>query len=110
MKADIDAGKALSKAPLPAWVFDGREGVHTPEGSWSAAQGKYIPRSNAGRLPAPALPRERARLRCGGDPLKAGTEVFKNDDVRVWTLDGEVLIASITCKLHLISPAVIEAC
>ncbi len=45
VKADIDAGKALSKAPLPAWVFDGREGVHTPEGSWSASQNKYIPRS-----------------------------------------------------------------
>ena len=41
-------------------------------------------------------------------PLKAGTEVFKNDEVRVWTLDGEVLIASITAKLHLISPGVIE--
>jgi 3-hydroxyacyl-CoA dehydrogenase len=41
-------------------------------------------------------------------PLKAGTEVFKNDEVRVWSLDGEVLIASITAKLHLISPAVTE--
>ena len=41
-------------------------------------------------------------------PLKSGTEVFKNDEVRVWSLDGEVLIASITAKLHLISPAVIE--
>jgi enoyl-CoA hydratase/carnithine racemase len=28
--------------------------------------------------------------------------------VRVWTLDGEVLIASITAKLHLISPTVTE--
>jgi 3-hydroxyacyl-CoA dehydrogenase len=28
--------------------------------------------------------------------------------VRVWTLDGEVLIASITAKLHLISPMVME--
>ena len=34
--------------------------------------------------------------------------MFKNDDVRVWTLDGEVLIASITAKLHPISPSVIE--
>ena len=35
--------------------------------------------------------------------------MFETDDVRVWaTLDGEVLIASITAKLHLISPAVIE--
>ena len=41
-------------------------------------------------------------------PLKAGTEVFRNEDVRVWSLDGQVLIASITAKLHLISPGVIE--
>ena len=41
VKEDIDAGKALSKAPLPAWVFDGPvggdAGVHRAEGSWSAA-------------------------------------------------------------------------
>jgi len=36
------------------------------------------------------------------DPLKSGTELFKNDEVRVWTLDGKVVIASITAKLHLI--------
>jgi 3-hydroxyacyl-CoA dehydrogenase len=42
------------------------------------------------------------------DPLKSGTELWKNDEVRVWTRDGEVLIASITAKLHLISPAVME--
>ena len=42
------------------------------------------------------------------DPLKSGTELFKNDEVRVWTLDGEVVIASITAKLHLISPTVTE--
>ena len=41
-------------------------------------------------------------------PLKSGTEVFKNDEVRVWTLDGEVLILSITAKLHLIGQGVIE--
>jgi 3-hydroxyacyl-CoA dehydrogenase len=40
--------------------------------------------------------------------LKSGTEVFKNEEIRVWTRDGEVLIASITAKLHLISPAVTE--
>ena len=40
--------------------------------------------------------------------LKSGTELFKNDEVRVWTLDGKVVIASITAKLHLISPTVTE--
>lgn len=105
VKADIDAGKALSSAPLPDWVFDGRSGVHTPEGSWSAAQGTYLPR--------PALPvyqRQHFPETVVGEnavpALKSGTEVFRNEEVRVWTLDGEVLIASIDCKLHLISPTV----
>lgn len=107
VKADIDAGKALSKAPLPAWVFDGREGVHTAEGSWSAAQGKYIPGSTLPVYARQHFPE--AVLGSGAaDPLKAGTQEFKNDEVRVWSLDGEVLIASITAKLHLISPTVTE--
>ncbi|WP_341890014.1 3-hydroxyacyl-CoA dehydrogenase/enoyl-CoA hydratase family protein [Variovorax sp. YR752] len=107
VKADIDAGKALSKAPLPAWVFDGREGVHTAEGSWSAAQGKYIPRSALAVYERQHFP-ENVVGAGAVAPLAAGTEVFKNEEVRVWTLDGEVLIASITAKLHLISPTVAE--
>mgnify|MGYP003349312637 FL=1 len=107
VQEDIAAGKALSSAPLPAWVFDGRTGVHTPEGSWSAAQGRYI-----GRSTLPVYARQHfpeSVLGAGAaDPLKSGTELFKNEEVRVWTLDGEVVIASITAKLHLISPAVTE--
>jgi 3-hydroxyacyl-CoA dehydrogenase len=41
-------------------------------------------------------------------PLESGTELFRNDELRAWTLDGEVVIASITAKLHLISPTVAE--
>jgi len=107
VKADIDAGKALSKAPLPDWVFDGRTGVHTSEGSWSPARRAYVPRSTL-----PVYQRQYFPENVSGSgatpPLKAGTEVFKNDELRVWTLDGEVLIASITAKLHLISPTVTE--
>ena len=107
VKADIDTGKALSKAPLPAWVFDGRSGVHTLEGSWSPSKEAYVPRSTL-----PVYQRQRFPEAVFGsgaaDPLKSGTELFKNDEVRVWTLDGEVLIASITAKLHLISPTVTE--
>ena len=111
VKEDIDAGKALSKAPLPAWVFEGpvadKGGVHTPEGSWSPSKQAFIAQSSL-----PVYQRQHFREGVTGSgavaPLKAGTEVFKNDEVRVWTLDGEVLIASITAKLHLISGAVTE--
>jgi 3-hydroxyacyl-CoA dehydrogenase len=107
VKEDIDAGKALCAAPLPAWVFDGRDGVHTPEGSWSAAQGKYLPASNLEVYQRQPFPE--SLLGAGArDPLKTGTEEFRNEEIRVWSLDGEVLVASITAKLHLISPQVTE--
>ncbi len=107
VQEDIAAGKALSSAPLPAWVFDGRTGVHTPEGSWSAAQGRYLPRSVL-----PVYQRQHFPEALGGEGatpfIQAGTELFKNDEIRLWTLDGQVLIASITSKMHLIGPGVIE--
>jgi len=107
VKEDIDACKALSKAPLPAWVFDGRTGVHTAEGSWSPAKKAYVPRSKLPVYQRQYFPETMAGAGAT-DPLKSGTELFRNDEIRVWTLDGEVVIASITAKLHLISPAVIE--
>ncbi len=107
VKEDIDAGKALCSAALPAWVFDGRTGVHTPEGSWSPARQTYAPRSALPVYDRQHFPE--SVLNSGAvEPLKAGTELFKNDEMRLWTLDGEVLIASITCKLHLIGTGVVE--
>lgn len=109
--ADIESGSALSTAKLPAWVFDGpvaeQGGVHGPEGSWSAAQSRFVEPSS---LPVYARQHFRESVIGSGvtEPLKAGNEVFRNDELRAWTLDGEVLIASITAKLHLISPLVIE--
>lgn len=43
---DIATGKAMSSAPLPAWVSDGRNGVHGKDGSYSASQNKSLPRSS----------------------------------------------------------------
>jgi 3-hydroxyacyl-CoA dehydrogenase len=108
VKADIDAGKALCNAPLPAWVFDGREGVHAPEGSWSAAQSKYVPRSTL-----PVYQRQHFAESMFGsgaaDAKTAGTTVFENDEVRGWTLVGDdVLILSLKSKLHLIGAPMIE--
>ena len=104
---DIAAGKTLSNAPLPAWVTDGRDGVHTPEGSWSPSRKRYVPLSTLPVYQRQPFP-ESVLGSGAAAPLKSGTELFKNEEVRVWTHDGEVAIASITAKLHLISPAVIE--
>jgi len=115
VQADIDAGEALSKAPLPSWAFDGPvarlKGVHTAEGSWSPAKRKFIPRSN---LPVYARQIFRAPLAGEGAPTGAtgGKTVFEDDAVRLWTLESgppaEVLILSIKTKVHAIGPGVIN--
>src|SRR5688572_25984037 len=112
IQEDIDAGKALSKAPLPAWVFEGpvarAGGVHTPEGSWSAAESRFVPLR---RLPVHARQLFPESVLGANAPKaeEAGTTISDEGDVRVWTLDGDVLIASIHSKMNAISPDVAEA-
>ncbi|MFZ4551948.1 MAG: 3-hydroxyacyl-CoA dehydrogenase/enoyl-CoA hydratase family protein [Aquabacterium sp.] len=105
IKADIDEGKALSKAALPAWVFDGRDGVHTAEGSWSPKAGKYVPQRNL-----PVYKRQFFREDVLGsnapNAATAGKTLFEDGAIRLWTLDDEVVIASIKSKMHTISEAV----
>ncbi|HMO46790.1 MAG TPA: 3-hydroxyacyl-CoA dehydrogenase/enoyl-CoA hydratase family protein [Rubrivivax sp.] len=110
VKADIDAGKGLSRAPLPDWVFDGpvpEKGVHTAEGSWSPTQGKYMPLS---ALPVYQRQHFRENVLGGAalDPNTAGKTLREDDSMRLWTLDDEVIIASIKTKVHAIGPGVIE--
>ncbi len=114
IKEDIDAGKAISKAPLPDWVFKGpvaeAGGVHTPEGSWSASARKFIARR---KLPVYARQHFPENVLGSNSPAfeTAGTTLHEDDAIRLWTLDGEqgdVLIASIKTKMHTISPDVAE--
>jgi 3-hydroxyacyl-CoA dehydrogenase len=106
IKEDIEAGKAICKAPLPAWVTDGRSGVHTPEGSWSAAGKKYVPRSTL-----PVYQRQVFRAPVEGaavvDGRTAGTTVLEDDSVRLWHQNDDVLILSLKTKMHSIGPGVI---
>ena len=107
VQEDIDAGKALSSAPLPAWVFDGRDGVHGSLGSWSPAQGGYLPLRDL-----PVYQRQFFRENVLGaaapDAKSAGTTMHEDESIRLWTLDDAVLVASIRTKVHAIGPGVIE--
>lgn len=111
IQEDIDAGRALCKAPLPDWVFKGpvaeAGGVHTPQGSWNPAKGVFEPYRV---LPVHARQHFPERLlgEGGADYRTAGTTIEENDSLRVWTLDDQVLIASIKTKMHAISPEVCE--
>ena len=114
IKEDIDAGKAISSAPLPDWVFNGpvaeAGGVHTPAGSWSASAKKFIARRDLPVYARQHFP-ENVLGANATHFLSAGTTVHEDDAIRLWTLDGldnDVLIASIKTKMHAISPDVAE--
>ena len=111
VKEDIDAGKALCRAPLPDWVFHGpvaeAGGVHTPQGSWNPSTGQFVmPRS----LPVYARQHFPESV-LGANAAKAqatGKTLHEDDAIRLWTLDDQVLIASIKSKMHAIGPGVVE--
>lgn len=111
VQADIDAGLALCPAPLPDWVFHGpvaeRGGVHQPDGSWNPAQGRFEPKRD---LPVYQRQVFREPLLGESGPAfqTAGQTVHEDADIRLWTLDGEVLIASLKSKMHAIGPGVTE--
>ena len=109
IQEDIEAGKALSKAPLPKWVFQGpvaeAGGVHTEQGSFNPPR-QFSPAACC-RCTAPAVPRAAARR--GRSALRdRGTTLHEDRNIRLWTLDHEVLIASLKTKMHTISPEVCE--
>ena len=100
---DIVAGKAMSSAPLPDWVFDGREGVHAAEGSYSPARNAKLPRSalpvyRRQRFPDPLL----------GESFAQGETVFENDGIRLWTDGDDVGVVSFKTKMHTVSDAVLD--
>ena len=105
VQADIDAGLAMSTAPLPAWVM-ARDGVHEPAGSWSAAEQGLKPRS--------ALPVYGRQLYpetvLGEAPAAKGETVWENAGVRLWThaQDPKIAILSITSKMHAIGNEVLD--
>jgi 3-hydroxyacyl-CoA dehydrogenase len=111
VQEDIDAGKALSKAPLPEWVFNGpvaeAGGVHTADGSWNPSTKRFeqrrdLPVYQRQHFPELLLGEVGARFQTDG------TTIEENDSIRVWTQDDGVLIASIKTKMHAISPEVCE--
>jgi 3-hydroxyacyl-CoA dehydrogenase len=110
VKEDIDAGTALCKAPLPAWVFEGQvaeKGVHTPEGSYSAISNSYVPRSSLAVYDRQAF---RAPVLGSGaiDGKTAGVTFHEDDSVRIWHQNDDVLIISLKTKMHVIGEGVIR--
>ncbi len=101
---DIVAGKAMSEAPLPDWVFDGRDGVHGAEGSYAPGKDAKLPRSalpvyRRQRFPDPLL----------GERFDPGATVFENDGVRLWADEGDdIAVVSFKTKMHTVNDQVLD--
>src|SRR5688500_16495978 len=101
---DIVAGKAMSSAPLPDWVFDGRDGVHGAEGSYSPSKDAKLPRSAL-----PVYKRQRFPDPLLGERFDPGETVFENEGVRMWADAGdEVAVVSFKTKLHTVNDQVLD--
>ncbi|NTV11180.1 MAG: 3-hydroxyacyl-CoA dehydrogenase/enoyl-CoA hydratase family protein, partial [Zoogloea sp.] len=97
IQADIDAGRALSGAPLPGWVFE-REGVHGPDGSYSARDGRVH-----GRSELPVYSRQLFQERLPGETADTGHTVFETAGVRMWTLPEVakgIALVSFKSRMH----------
>ena len=112
VQEDIANGKALSDTPLPDWVTKGpvadEGGVHMQRGSWNPTTRSFEPRSTL-----PVYQRQVFRASLFGDGVDtaiAGTTVFEDESIRLWTLTNpglnEVLIATFKTKMHAIGPGV----
>ena len=104
VKADIEAGRAMSLAPLPAWVFE-QNGVHGASGSYSASVDALKPRS---RLPV--YQRQIFPERVLGEQAVEGATLWENGSLRLWNLpqiDSEIAIISVKTKNHTLGREVI---
>lgn len=100
---DIVAGQSMSAAPLPNWVFDGRDGVHATEGSYSPARNAKLPRSSL-----PVYQRQRFPDPLFGEVFPQGETIYENDGVRLWTDGDDVGVLSFKTKMNTVSDAVLQ--
>ena len=101
--ADIAAGETMSDTPLPAWVLEDREGVHTPQGSWSPRRKAYVPRSAL-----PVYQRQYFPDAIYTEAFDQGTTIFETDGVRLWHQGDDIAILSFTSKMNTIGASVLE--
>lgn len=105
IQGDIDAGKAMVKTSLPAWVLH-YDGVYDGHNAFSPSDNKLKPRSE--------LPVYRNQLLQDvllGEKRDYGETLMENDAVRLWRLpnvDKRIPILSFRSKMHALGKDVID--
>jgi 3-hydroxyacyl-CoA dehydrogenase len=101
---DIDAGRTMVKAPLPAWAVNpSRAGVHRPDGSFAPVPDAYQPRSAL-----PVYRRQPFPDKLVGEERRYGSTIFETDGLRCWHTGDDIAIVSFKSRMHTISDDVLE--
>ncbi|TCV93309.1 3-hydroxyacyl-CoA dehydrogenase [Luteibacter rhizovicinus] len=100
---DIAAGKSMSNAPLPAWVTDGRKGVHGNDGSYSASASADKPRSSH-----PVYKRQLFPDPLLGEKFDQGSTAWENEGVRLWSHGDDIGIISFKTKMNTVNDFVLD--
>jgi 3-hydroxyacyl-CoA dehydrogenase len=104
IQEDINGGHAMCRIPLPEWArATEREGVHFPEGSFSAATGKLEARSDLPVYKRQLFP-EQVLGEAAPDP---GVTVFEDEGVRLWHQGDGIAIVSFKSKMHALGTEVL---
>ena len=98
---DIAAGKAMSDAPLPAWVIDGREGVHAAEGSYSPARNAQA----AALLACPSTSASCSPIRCSARNSPPATPSSRTMACACGTDGDGIAIVAFKTKMNTVNDA-----
>lgn len=105
LREDIEAGRSMAEAPLPAWVLEPRRGgVTDGVGSWSPTAGRCVARSDHAVYRRQLYPQ-----RVFGEPASDGETLFDNGAARLWHDDDGIAVLSFQTKMHSIDTAVLDA-
>ncbi len=102
IQRDIETGKTGVDAHLPDWVM-AIDGVHGPEGSYSASEGTISARPSL-----PVYARQYQPPRLLGETSDQGQTVEETDHVRLFTLQDDILIASLKTPMGVIEQGVVD--
>lgn len=99
---DIENGKTMIQKALPNWVSE-IEQIHTQEGAFSPKTNSYQARPDLAVFKRQLFPETTI-----GETADYGKTVHEDDDIRLWHMGDNILIASFKTKKHIITDGVLS--
>jgi 3-hydroxyacyl-CoA dehydrogenase len=99
---DMKDGATMIQKALPTWVAD-IDAAHTAQGSYSPKTNSYQARPQLAVFQRQLYPELTI-----GEQADYGTTVYEDEDIRLWHMNDDVLIASFNTKKHIITEGVLS--